>query len=60
MMNSAKDSIQKVINLYSNNDFFIRRDNISAVMSRRVNSVFRSKFNSEITFFQLNSIILAA
>jgi hypothetical protein len=46
----AKDAIQKVPENFTNNDFFTKREEISRVMSDKVNKVFRENYGEAILF----------
>ena len=45
-----KDAIQKVPENFTNNDFFTKREEISRVMSDKVNKVFRENYGEAILF----------
>lgn len=51
MVLSAKDLISKVVNLYSSDDFFKKREEITYAMAKSVSDKFRDKFFSELMFF---------
>ena len=53
-----KDLISKVVNLYTSDNFFKKRDEIEYSMAKKISDVYREKFNCEMMFFQLNEVSL--
>eukprot|EP01017_Pseudomicrothorax_dubius_P046114 TRINITY_DN8079_c0_g1_i4.p1 TRINITY_DN8079_c0_g1~~TRINITY_DN8079_c0_g1_i4.p1 ORF type:complete len:311 (-),score=61.97 TRINITY_DN8079_c0_g1_i4:96-1028(-) len=57
MMTSAQTAVSGVINTFSYDDFFKRRDVVQSRMAQAIANAFQ-RFYCELTLFQLNSIVL--
>ena len=50
--------MSKVINTYTSNDFFTKRNEITYAMAKKISDKFREKFFCQVMFFQLNDVKL--